>query len=178
MFVLLSAVRLTSLAVVAVMVATQVSSMLSTPRFFQPKPVKSSKIAHVPGPLYRPVARPHNFAFNPAVETSNLAAPRAFVRPDCPPDVTEQVQSKQSQVSQGRLAAQNVSNSARSALEQVSVAFGTLALQSDVPFGAHDSISWHWCASVLIAVQVSFFTNNKLQEEKRQANGLFGLFGL
>ena len=27
-------------------------------------------------------------------------------------------------------------------------------------------------------LQVSFFTNNKLQEEKRQSNGLFGIFGL
>lgn len=178
--VLVTAVRLTSLAVVAVMVATQVSSMLSTPRFFQPKPVKSSKIAHVPGPLYRPVARPHNFAFNPAVETSDLAAPRAFVRPDCPPDVTEQVHSKQSQVSQGRLAAQDVSNSARSALEQVSVLLVLLLCRAMCPL-VHMPL-FHGIVAhpflLLIAVQVSFFTNNKLQEEKRQANGLFGLFGL
>lgn len=103
------------------MVATQVSSVLSAPKIFQSNPVKPSKVAQIAGPLYRPVARPHNFAFNPAVETSDWAAPRAFVRPDCPPDVTEQTSSKQIQASPKRPGAKNISNSARSALEQVSV---------------------------------------------------------
>ena len=104
---------------VADMVATQVSSVLSAPRFFQAKPVKPSKVSQVAGPLYRPVARPHNFAFNPAIEASDLASPRAFIRPDCPPDASEQAPSKQLVTSQGG-SAKKVNNSARSALEQVS----------------------------------------------------------
>lgn len=103
----------------AAMAVTQVSSVLSAPRFFQQKPVKTAKVAQIAGPLYRPVARPQNFAFNPAIETSDLAAPRAFVRPDCPPEVSKQAGGKQSSAAQHRHGAKDVSNSARSALEQV-----------------------------------------------------------
>ena len=58
------------------------------------------------------------------MDTTDLAAPRAFIRPDCPPDASEQAPnglSGQAKMSASRQANKHVSNGARSALEQVSI---------------------------------------------------------
>lgn len=104
------------------MAAQRVSAGLSAPRFFQQKSVKTNKAPQSFGPLHRPLSRTHSFAFNPALETSEVTAAPKFVRPDCPPDAAELAASNglRSDVAAGsRNAAKQVRNSARSALEQV-----------------------------------------------------------
>lgn len=103
------------------MAAQQVSAGLSAPRIFQQKSVKTIKTPQSYGPLHRSLSRTHNFAYNPALDSSEVTAPQKFVRPDCPPDASEPAQNNMSSVEAGgRLAAKQVRNTARSALEQVS----------------------------------------------------------
>ena len=111
---------LTSGCLFAVVVAQQVSAGLTAPRLFQQKSVKSNKALQSFGPLHRSVSRPHNFAYNPALDSSEITAPFKFVRPDCPPDVAESsATGKAQQLSGSQSAVKQVKNTARSALEQV-----------------------------------------------------------
>ena len=104
----------------AVVAAQQVSAGLTAPRIFQQKRTKSNKALQSFGPLHRSVSRPSNFAYNPALDSSEVTTPFKFVRPDCPPDVAESsVNGKAQQSSGSQSAAKQVKNTARSALEQV-----------------------------------------------------------
>ena len=107
----------------AVIAAQQVSAGLSAPRIFKQTTVKTNKAPQSFGPLHRAVSRTHNFAFNPALQVPEVNPIAKFVRPDCPPDASEQAAPNglSQQTSAGsRNAAKQVRNSARSALEQVS----------------------------------------------------------
>ena len=150
------------------MATQQVSAGLTAPRIFQQKSVKGNKALQSFGPLHRSASRPNNFAYNPALDSSEVTAPFKFVRPDCPPDVAESNVNEKAQQSSGRQnAAKQVKNTARSALEQVKhMRLFVLLFPS-------------WFMLLLChshGLQVSFFTNNKLQEEKR-SSGRFGIFG-
>ncbi len=104
------------------MVAQQLSAGLSAPRIFKQTTVKTNKAPQSFGPLHRAVSRTHNFAFNPALQGPEVTPAPKFVRPDCPPDVSETAVSNglsQDLTSGSRNAAKQVRNSARSALEQV-----------------------------------------------------------
>lgn len=102
------------------MATHQVSAGLTAPRIFQQKSVKANKALQSFGPLHRSVSRPNNFAYNPALDSSEVTTPFKFVRPDCPPDVAEAGVNGKSQKSTGsQRASQQVNNTARSALEQV-----------------------------------------------------------
>ena len=104
----------------AVVATQQVSAGLTAPRIFQQKSIKANKALQSFGPLYRSVSRPNNFAYNPALDSSEVTIPFKFVRPDCPPDVAESSVSAKAQQSAGsQNTAKQVKNTARSALEQV-----------------------------------------------------------
>ena len=105
----------------AVAAAQPVSAGLTASRIFQQKHIKSSKAVQSFGPLHRSVSRTQNFAYNPALESSETTPPFKFVRPDCPPDAAEtSAPNGLSKADAGsRNAAKQVRNTARSALEQV-----------------------------------------------------------
>jgi len=167
------------------MVAQQVSAGLSAPRIFKQTTVKTNKAPQSFGPLHRAVSRTHNFAFNPAIQGPEITPAPKFVRPDCPPDVSETAVPNglsQDLTSGSRNAAKQVRNSARSALEQVRQSsppsglteqFVFVFVYTDIKFGC---VTLPSLLTLFMGLQVSFFTNNKLQEEKR-SNSRFGIFG-
>lgn len=169
----------------AVMAAQQVSAGLSAPRIFKQTTVKTNKAPQSFGPLHRAVSRTHNFAFNPAIQGPEVTPAPKFVRPDCPPDVSETAVPNglsQDLTSGSRNAAKQVRNSARSALEQVRQSsppsglteqFVFVFVYTDIKFGC---VTLPSLLTLFMGLQVSFFTNNKLQEEKR-SNSRFGIFG-